>query len=147
MSEHPILKKLKLKEQSPILILNPPEEFQAMVSEIPADVHHQPTAKYGFIHVFVKNADEVTQFAVPAARSLDGDGILWISYPKKSSKKYQSDISRDHGWQELGELGYEPVTQVSIDEDWSALRFRKVAYIKKFTRKSAISRQGQERIS
>lgn len=52
------------------------------------------------------------------------DALLWIAYPKKSGK-IRSDISRDNGWELVFAAGYEPVTQVAIDDDWSALRFRK----------------------
>jgi len=45
-------------------------------------------------------------------------------------KKYTCDISRDNGWQALGELGFEGVRMVAIDEDWSAVRFRRAEYIK-----------------
>lgn len=58
------------------------------------------------------------------------DAVLWFAYPKKISKHYQSDISRDHGWQALAKLGFEGDRQVAIDEDWSALRFRHVDFIK-----------------
>jgi hypothetical protein len=117
------------------------------MTEIDGDIHTKPNTQYEFVHVFVENIVEVKQFAVPAAKRLDRDGYLWVSYPKKASKKYKSDISRDQGWEPLGELGFEPVTQVSIDENWSALRFRKAEYIKKLTRKSALSAQGKHRIS
>ncbi len=54
--------------------------------------------------------------------------------PKGTSKKHTCDFSRDSGWQIMGDLGYEPVRMVSIDDDWSAFRFRKVENIKKMTR-------------
>ena len=50
--------------------------------------------------------------------------------PKGSSKKYRSQIDRDHGWDVLGSEGFEPVRMVAIDEDWSALRFRRKSFIK-----------------
>ncbi len=34
----------------------------------------------------------------------------------------------------MGAVGFEGVRQVAIDEDWSALRFRRVEYIKRMTR-------------
>jgi hypothetical protein len=147
MTDNPILKKLRLKDQSPLLVYNPPDEYRPVMAAISGEIHTSPQAKYKFVHVFVKNAAEVAKLAVPAAQSLEGDGYLWISYPKKSSKKHTSDISRDHGWEPLGALGFEPVTQVSINEDWSALRFRKVEDIKTLTRKSALSQQGKKRIA
>ncbi|HMV90161.1 MAG TPA: hypothetical protein PKA40_11005, partial [Cyclobacteriaceae bacterium] len=51
------------------------------------------------------------------------------------------------GWAELGKAGYEPVRMVAIDEDWSALRFRKAENIKVMKRSSAISETGKKRIA
>jgi hypothetical protein len=46
--------------------------------------------------------------------------ILWVAYPKGN----RADINRDTLWPILAEYGLRPVTQVSIDDTWSALRFR-----------------------
>ncbi len=66
-------------------------------------------------------------------------------YPKGTSKKYTCEFNRDNGWQRLGEHGFEPVRMVAIDEDWSALRFRRAEHIKTMTRSSAISEAGQQK--
>ena len=50
------------------------------------------------------------------------------------------------GWEVLGDRNFEPVMQVSIDADWSALRFRPVDEIQQMTRKGAISEEGKKRI-
>ncbi len=126
--------------------MNAPEEYQPVIQNIPVEIHTKPQQKYRFIHLFVKTQKEVEKYAKLAVDSLDGDGHLWISYPKKSSKKYKCDISRDKGWDILGTMNFEPVTQISIDEDWSALRFRNVDYIKTMKRKFALSEKGKERI-
>lgn len=55
------------------------------------------------------------------------------AYPKKELKKYNVDIDRDNE-QVIGDLGYEPVRMVAIDEDWSAVRFRKASLIKNMKR-------------
>jgi hypothetical protein len=49
---------------------------------------------------------------------------VWVAYPKKASRRYGCEFDRDTGWQALGDAGFEPVRQVAIDEDWSALRCR-----------------------
>lgn len=147
MEQNPVLKKLRLTDQSPVLIVNAPEEYRAVMADIAGEVHGSVQGRYSFVHVFAKNAAEVSQYVPAAADSVEPDGYLWVSYPKKSSKRYQSDISRDAGWEVLGERGFEPVTQVSIDEDWSALRFRPVGEIKQMTRKGALSEEGKKRIS
>jgi hypothetical protein len=58
------------------------------------------------------------------------DGILWICYPKKTSKKFTSEIDRDHGWKSMNELDFYGVRLLAIDENWSAMRFRNKKYIK-----------------
>jgi len=71
-------------------------------------------------------------------KKLKGDGIVWFAYPKKTSKKYKVEIHRDYGWELVRKLGFESVRAVAIDEDWSALRFRKVEYIKTMSRNKNI---------
>jgi hypothetical protein len=77
------------------------------------------------------------------------DPIVWIAYPKASSKKYICAFNRDTGFGILGEYGFEGVRQVAIDEDWSALRFRRVNHIKNITRKEsfALTKEAKERTS
>ena len=65
-----------------------------------------------------------------ALESITYDGVLWISYPKRSSK-VKTDLSRDVGWDVVANAGLRPVTQVSVDETWSALRFRPLEQVGK----------------
>lgn len=143
---HPILKKLRFQDQNPVLIVNIPDEYRPVLEYLDAEIHTAPKTRYAFIHIFVRNISDVNALIPGAIAALRDDGYLWISYPKKSSKKYTGDISRDAGWEILGAHDFEPVSQISIDEDWSALRFRPVKDIKTLRRKSAISRAGAQRI-
>jgi hypothetical protein len=58
-----------------------------------------------------------------AAHDLTAPEILWIAYPKGG----RSDINRDSVWPILRERGLRPVSQVSLGDVWSALRFRPLA--------------------
>jgi hypothetical protein len=60
---------------------------------------------------------------------------LWFAYPKKTGR-IKTDLSRDHGWDLLTERDLLPVTQIAIDETWSALRFRYRDEISRLTRKN-----------
>lgn len=149
-----IFKKLQLKTANPILIQNAPDEFQPHVAEFDDMVeihtgqgHTEKTGgePYEFALVFVKSAADIDAAAGPATKCISDDGLLWFAYPKKSSKNYKTDISRDSGWQPLGDLGFEPVRQIAIDADWSALRFRRVGNIKTMTRSFAMSEEGKKR--
>lgn len=147
----PIFKKLNYKNQTTILVLNAPASFQASIDAmqdccvVESQLSNQePLA---FVLIFVKEKKEIALHIPTLVEQLLGDALLWIAYPKKSSKNYQSDITRDDGWQILGELKMEPVRQIAIDADWSALRFRGVDYIKKITRRSSMtwSKEAKER--
>lgn len=59
---------------------------------------------------------------------------LWFAYPKKTGR-IKTDISRDQGWELLAERDLLPVTQIALDDTWSALRFRYRDEISKLTRK------------
>lgn len=100
-----------------------------------------------FVLAFIRSQAEIAQVAQSIASRLEGDTLFWMAYPKKSSKKYDTDISRDEGWEPLGQYQLEPVRQVAIDKDWSALRFRKVAFIKRLKRdqKRLLSEEGKKK--
>ena len=142
-----IFTKLQYKGQSPILVLRAPESFASALGELDASVHvrTQARGRVAFAIAFVTNEVEITKLTTKVVPLLEEDAILRFAYPKKSSKRYQSDIDRDHGWQALGDSGFEGVRQVAIDEDWSALRFRQVEHIKTMTRGFAMSAAGKKR--
>lgn len=148
---HPLIKKLNFKDQKVIAILGAPESFVPIVEVwqdlATVDTHLKQDMAYPFLLCFVRSKADVVQFSEQLTGHLAEDALLWFAYPKKSSKQYQTDISRDDGWQAVGALGFEGVRQVAIDEDWSALRFRATEYIKELTRKNsmALSHLGKKR--
>ncbi|HLO80021.1 MAG TPA: hypothetical protein VK166_03630 [Chitinophagaceae bacterium] len=119
-----------------------PAEFKEVVADWKrtARVHTEPVdgAVYSFVLIFVKTEAEVKAAAKKYIPLLEPDAVSWMAYPKKSSKKYKAEITRDSGWSALGELGFEGVSLVSIDDDWSAFRFRKVDFIKTMKRRETM---------
>lgn len=143
----PLFKKLNFKGQEPIVILNAPRSFDAETAAMERYTRIISTeadlAPAGFMMAFVTLQPEVNYLAELLPPLLAGDGILWFCYPKGSSKKYTCNFNRDTGWDALAAAGFEPVRMVAIDEDWSALRFRKVQYIKTMTRSFARTEAGR----
>ncbi len=92
---------------------------------------------------FARTLEEVEALAQHAAAVDADDPIVWIAYPKGSSTRYRCAFNRDTGWAAMGAVGFEPVRQVSLDEDWSALRFRRVQHIKSMTRGFAMTEEGK----
>lgn len=141
-----ILKKLGLKDQNPILAINTPEGYNKILEEANVEIHNEIEGKYKFIQIFVKSLEEAVKIGESAVNALDGDGYLWLCYPKGTSKTYKTDINRTKAWGLFGQYDFEPVSQVSIDEDWSAIRYRNVDNIKSLKRKTAATEKGRERI-
>jgi len=131
MSGTPLLKKLGIKPKQRIIILNAPNEYREQLGELPADVELATTLNGAFdmVHIFVKNKAEIDQYAPSAIQAVKPGGLLWFSYPKKSAK-IPTDISRDVGWDAISNAGWRPVTLISIDDVWSAFRFRPLSEVK-----------------
>jgi hypothetical protein len=129
-----LLEKLNYKGQKRISIINADESFIKLISgevkDLIIDQKIDPRYPYEFIILFVKSESDIESFAPTTVHNLIADGVLWFCYPKKSSKKYKSEIDRDHGWKILNDSGLHGIRLVAIDKDWSALRFRNKKYIK-----------------
>lgn len=145
----PLFNKLNWKGQQLLHILQPPADLEA---EWNAMRHHvtiqnkiSQADKSTFLLAFCTNLQQVEEVAKWAAAALEADGLLWIAYPKQSSKKYTCSFNRDTGWASLGAAGFEPVRQVAVDADWSALRFRRVEFIKTMTRSFALTDAGKKK--
>jgi hypothetical protein len=138
--------KLNLKDQTAIVVANAPESFEEELAALEGVVVHRrvsAASSVTFAMVFATTQREVDDAASSVASKLAGDAIMWIAYPKGTSKRYRCEFNRDTGWASLGELGFEPVRQVAIDADWSALRFRRVEFISKMTRSFAMTETGK----
>ena len=140
--------KLNLKDEREILVLNAPAAFEPELQRLTGVAVRRRLATgrpLRFALVFATRKVEVDSAAPHLCEMLPGDAVLWFAYPKGSSRRYSCDFNRDTGWNVLGQLGFEPVRQVALDEDWSALRFRRVEFIKSVRRapERAISAQGR----
>jgi hypothetical protein len=141
----PLFKKLNYKDQKSIHVINGPESFNAELDQM-KDLAEAKTSVSGNDKVpcaliFVKTLAEIEQATNHIFPRLESDALLWFIYPKGSSKKYTCEFNRDNGWAAIGAKGFEPVRQVAIDEDWSALRFRKVEHIKTMIRQKKLTNQ------
>jgi hypothetical protein len=145
-----VFKKMNFKDSLSVAVINAPVSFESNIQMMKEwAIFYRDLSlveSTNFIVAFCTTQYEVDAIAVEAAAKLEGDGLLWFAYPKGTSKKFTCDFNRDTGWEILGQLGFEPVRAVAIDNDWSALRFRRVEFIKKMTRSFAMTEVGKEKI-
>jgi hypothetical protein len=129
--------KLNLGEHREILVLNAPSFFAAELKALSGvRVHRQVAAvkELAFALVFVLNQTELDRCSAAVVAKAAGDALLWFAYPKGTSRRYTCDINRDKGWDRLRAAEFDCVRQVAIDEDWSALRFRRTEFINQRSR-------------
>ena len=128
-----LFEKLNLGSLQEIAVLNPPASMEETLSGLAVlHLHRQleSVAKIGFVLAFVTRLSEVEELAPRIAACAPGDAIVWFAYPKGTSKKYKCEFNRDTGWAALDALGFETVRAVAIDDDWTALRFRRNEFVK-----------------
>lgn len=129
-----LLEKLNYRGQKRIVVMNAGSDFVLSpgneLSDVQVDNEIDQRYPYGFMLIFVRKVTDVRKIAPVALHNLVDDGILWFCFQKKSSKKGSSELSRDYGWKPLNDMDFYGVRLVSVNQEWSALRFRNIKYIK-----------------
>jgi hypothetical protein len=122
MPESPLAKKLKLKPGVRAAVVNAPKNYLDELKH-DSDISQKLTGKFDWIQVFAKDKRELASFAPRAVSALKPDSILWLSFPKGSSK-IQTDLTRDKGWESILDLDLKFINLVSVNDMWSAFALR-----------------------
>jgi hypothetical protein len=127
-----VFDKLNLKNQQEILVVDAPASFEPELQSLSGvsilrDAHKAKSIEFAI--AFVTRRAAVDAAVKLILSKTEGDVVLWFAYPKGTSKRHASEINRDTGWESLKSAGFETVRLVAIDADWSALRFRRAAYV------------------
>jgi hypothetical protein len=129
----PLFKKLNLGAHQEIVVFNAPDSFESELKQLAGvkilrDPAKPRNLKFGL--AFAITQAQLDRASKTLAAASEGDAVIWFAYPKGTSKRYTCEFNRDSGWQVIVAAGFESVRMVAIDEDWSALRFRRVEYVK-----------------
>jgi hypothetical protein len=117
-----LAKKLKLKPGLKAAVVRAPVNYLQELQH-DAAISNALRGKFDWIQIFVKNKAELDDLAPKAANALKSESVLWITFPKGTSK-IQTDLTRDKGWEEVQKLNLKWINLVSIDETWSAFSMR-----------------------
>jgi hypothetical protein len=132
-----VFAKLNLKDQDEIFVLNAPVSFEPEIKKLSGVTVRRkiaPSSKVGFGIAFVTTQPEFDSAASALVPAAEGDAVIWIAYPKATSKKYTSTLKRESGSDAFAKAGFESVRMIAIDDDWTAKRLRRADYIKTMTR-------------
>ncbi len=121
----PLLKKLGIKEGYHCFVLNEPEAYWEWLSPLPEGVKVKKKVareSLDFVHLFVKEMNVFEKEFLQCKEALKQQGMMWISWPKKSSK-VATDLDenkiRDFGLAN----GLVDVKVCAVDDVWSGLKF------------------------
>ena len=125
MSEKTIAQKLLIKEGSTLLLVNPPRGYKNTLGALPTGAKILKTAAKpaDIVQLFVANRAELETQLPKIKEAVAPRGLLWVTYHKGTAKT-KTDINRDTIHAHARTLGLEGVAIVSIDDDWSAMRFK-----------------------
>ena len=127
-----LAQKLQLKPGQRMAVLNAPQGYldQVAAEMESITVLAQAAGKPDAVLLFVNKLGEAERLVPRAIRAIKSDGLLWIAYPKGTSR-FKTDVNRDRLWEALKPTGWRPVRQIALDEVWSAMRFRPEASVGK----------------
>ena len=125
------VKKLGLKSGMRALVLGAPSDYLNSLAPLPdrVEVSRNLSGTHEFVQLFATRKSEITKSAEKLLQSAAPGALVWISYPKKTSG-VDSDLSREVVWAAMEGTGWRPVSQIAIDDVWSALRFRPTQDVK-----------------
>ncbi|MDB5271993.1 MAG: hypothetical protein JWO58_360 [Chitinophagaceae bacterium] len=118
-----VIPKLKFKAQG--IVLHAPAALEKEFLKSGLTNALLPKTKSENTLVFVNNEKEFIAFLSKQLKNIEPDSVLWFAYPKGTSG-IKTDINRDTIREKAEAFGITTVTAISIDETWSALRFRPI---------------------
>jgi hypothetical protein len=122
-SKTPLAQKLGIKAGTKVVALNPPPGYRKLLAPLPAGVSFtgKATADVGFVHLFADERRVLEKELKRVRGLLDDAGVLWVSWPKKSSG-VASDITEDVIREVCLPLGFVDIKVCAVDDTWSGLK-------------------------
>lgn len=122
-----LARKLQVKPGFKVALVNPPSGYADRLAPLPegATVAKRLGRDLDMVQVFVKDAAELNRVVERSVAAVKPGGLLWICY-LKGGKRAGTDLNRDILWAAMELRNLVGVTLVSVDDAWSAMRFRPI---------------------
>jgi len=119
----PLAKKLGIKGDFHINLINAPEYYLCLFTDLPANLHFEndEDAKLDLIHFFTKSQEEYKSILPQLKTRIKPNRSIWVSWPKKASK-VTTDITEDIIRNFALQIGLVDIKVCAVDETWSGLK-------------------------
>jgi len=122
-SETPLTKKLGIKADFTILLINAPDNYAELLDPLPAGVSLAPefSSDIDLVHLFTNSSDELFRKLDQTRKFIRQNGSIWVSWYKKAAK-LPTEITEDTVREAAFPLGLVDVKVCAVDEKWSGLK-------------------------
>jgi hypothetical protein len=119
----PLVQKLGIARGSEVLTIDAPPHYRELLTDLPPDVRVTTRLSHGarFVHLFATKRTRLARELHRLRTQIDEAGVVWVSWPKKSSG-VANDIIEDTVRAEALPLGFVDVKVCAVDETWSGLK-------------------------
>jgi hypothetical protein len=120
----PLWKKLGYKNDIVAHIDGPPKGYVnslALPSDMSVKWDTRVKEGIGFVHVFASSRSELKAKLPRFRKLIVSDGVIWISWPKKSSG-VETDVTEDVVREIALPIGLVDIKVCAVDETWSGLK-------------------------
>jgi hypothetical protein len=119
----PLAKKLGIKNDFKIKLVNQPDYYFKLFTDLPPDIKlvKSNKTKKDFIHYFTKSAAQLSKDIKSMREEIEQNGIIWISWPKKAAK-IETDVTENIVRDLALKNGLVDVKVCAVDEIWSGLK-------------------------
>jgi hypothetical protein len=124
-------KKLQMKPGQRAVVINAPAGYLDKLIPLPdgVEIAAAPEGLFDFVQLFVNDLAQLQALLPLAIQAVKPGALLWVAYPKGSAKT-GTDLNRDRLWAAVSEHHLTGVSLVSLDEVWSAMRFKPAEAVK-----------------
>jgi hypothetical protein len=123
MSSRSLAAKLGIKPAKTVYPINAPTDYATLVGDLPEGAKVVGSTPADVVHAFARTRADLERLGAKAIAAVKPGGLVWVSYPKGGASELKRDLLQDaiEGWR--------PVSQISVDDLWSAMRFRPAAEV------------------
>ena len=119
----PLAKKLGIKPEMVVRVVNAPEDYAALVAPLPNGVVISAKAakELDLVHIFSKSRSELLESLMTYQKRIKQNGTIWVSWPKKASG-IASEVDENTVRDIALPLGLVDIKVCAVDQTWSGLK-------------------------
>jgi hypothetical protein len=122
MSDKPVAERLQIKGERRLAVVG----ASAVVdNKIGVKKQRCDISEADVILLFAADRGQLDSTLPSMLEKAPRDAIIWIAYPKLTSK-LAGDLSRNRIHTLAAKSGLDTVSQIAIDDDWSAMRVKRI---------------------